>query len=727
MIYDNTFVGNNDWEQDFYAYGGTGTPGAGDGTPDVAQNIFWNDDGVNLPGIGHAVFNNSFRGFGDSLSYCAHSGSNATAECRNIHFYRNDIFESGDDCAEIDYAFRNISMYDNRCTNGMTAASLDNAYGGPFLIARNVFTNIGRSAYKFNGTVSGQFVYNNTLVITDTKDAHGWIQFNNGSVRSWGYRNNIYIYQNAEGLTYWNEATGHDPIDFTHNAWFPDSRFNWNNSGGSGNSLAEVFQNVDATSPVFSGQTQRHYQDTLTIEQPFNQPIVLGASYFSEFTGVPLPQLANGVSSANSGIAIANITDGFSGSAPDRGALISGRTVPNYGDRSSTGSPQPTVNLIATPSAINENETTQLSWSTTDATSCTASGGWSGARATSSSGETSPALTSDTQFTLTCLGLGGTASDSVTVTVIGGVTAPTVTLTASPSTISTGSASTLSWTVMNANSCTASGDTWTGSIAPSTGSDMVTPSMTTEYTLTCTGDGGDGSASATVTVQDTPMPPVVNLSTNATSISNGDSVTLTWAPQNAVFCQASGDWFGRKKESGDSEIVGPLTVNSTFTLTCSNSVGATDEETVSVTVTDPGNDTDSDGLPDDWEITYFGTLGLGPADDPDNDGVINSVELANGTNPSDSDSDNDGLSDGDEITYGTDPLDPDSDNDGHTDGAEVNAGSDPNDNTDTPGGDPIDDDDDSGGGSSSFWILLWLNGLLLIRRKNKLCTHSQRI
>jgi len=91
-------------------------------------------------------------------------------------------------------------------------------------------------------------------------------------------------------------------------------------------------------------------------------------------------------------------------------------------------------------------------------------------------------------------------------------------------------------------------------------------------------------------------------------------------------------------------------------------------------------DSDGDGLPDEWEATY----GLDPFDDgstdvsngadgdPDSDGLINLDEYQNNSDPNDADSDDDGLTDGDEVnTQGTDPLDEDSDGDGMPDGWEV--------------------------------------------------------
>jgi hypothetical protein len=77
--------------------------------------------------------------------------------------------------------------------------------------------------------------------------------------------------------------------------------------------------------------------------------------------------------------------------------------------------------------------------------------------------------------------------------------APTVALSASPTSLAAGSAATLTWNSTNASSCTASG-AWSGT-QPTSGS-VSTGALNTNstYSLTCTGPGGSASASATVTV-----------------------------------------------------------------------------------------------------------------------------------------------------------------------------------------------------------------------------------
>ena len=82
----------------------------------------------------------------------------------------------------------------------------------------------------------------------------------------------------------------------------------------------------------------------------------------------------------------------------------------------------PSITLSANPPALNdllpgESGTTQLTWSVTgNATSCTASGGWSGSKSTTGGSE-NVTLSSTTVYTLTCTGPGGSSNKSVTVTV----------------------------------------------------------------------------------------------------------------------------------------------------------------------------------------------------------------------------------------------------------------------------------------------------------------------
>jgi hypothetical protein len=74
------------------------------------------------------------------------------------------------------------------------------------------------------------------------------------------------------------------------------------------------------------------------------------------------------------------------------------------------------VTLSAAPTSIASGASSTLTWSSTNATSCTASGSWSGTLATSGTQSTG-ALTASQTYNLSCTGTGGTATQSVTVAV----------------------------------------------------------------------------------------------------------------------------------------------------------------------------------------------------------------------------------------------------------------------------------------------------------------------
>ena len=323
LAYDNTLIGNNTW------------------TPTLLNtNATWNDDGINVGGSGNCAFNNTLTGFGDAFAYASHAGGVAYSQAIGVHFYRNEVRNAGDDLVEVDYGQRNITFYDNRSHNSMTFVSLDPLLGGPFLAARNVAINVGRPPYKWNSQNSGQFVYNNTVIRTtgkawvdNTPTAEaGWIQHKNGAQRAYGYRNNILLYLGAGTQTLRLDNTGHDPVDFTHNAWYPNKTFSWL-AGGVFPTLVAAYAGLPATRSVFSALTKRHAQDVITVANPWTTTVTLGANYRTEVTETYTPQLAPGTTPKSTGVVIPNITDGFSGAAPDRGALIEGRAVPHYGDR----------------------------------------------------------------------------------------------------------------------------------------------------------------------------------------------------------------------------------------------------------------------------------------------------------------------------------------------------------------------------------------------------------
>ena len=339
LIYNNSVTGTNRWEADF-----------------LNDNRTWNDDGVNVPGLGNAVFNNTVTGFGDSFAYASHSGGSSETESRGVHFYRNEIRNSLDDLVEVDHGQRNLSFYDNRSRNSSNCGSLDPLYGGPYVYARNICINPARTTlHKWNAMNSGHFYYNNTFVISTTAasfnpDLAAWWQPNNGQQRSYGFRNNLTVYRGS-GILLWLDSRGHSPIDWTHNSWYPDEQIQWGDVYGS---LSSAQSGLSNSEPVFSGTNRRMENDNITVSNPWTLEVLLGPDSLTEVTQDYVPRLSASSSPKNSGAVIPNITDNFSGPFPDRGAIIDGRPITNWGDQGLIQGPPPRVpnapsNLDANP------------------------------------------------------------------------------------------------------------------------------------------------------------------------------------------------------------------------------------------------------------------------------------------------------------------------------------------------------------------------------------------
>jgi hypothetical protein len=245
----------------------------------------------------------------------------------------------------------------------------------------------------------------------------------------------------------------------------------------------------------------------------------------------------------------------------------------------------PAVQISANPTAVTSGQTSTLTWSSTNATSCTASGGWSGNKALSGTQQT-PAITATTNFVLTCTNADGSSSASTTVS-LQTPQAPTLTFSASPTSIAPGGNTTLTWSSTNATACTASGG-WSGAKATSGSQQVTNITATTTYTLVCTGAGGNSpTRNATVTVTSTPPPaPTVDLSAGAASVPVNGTTSLSWSSSNATSCTASGGWTGSKGTSG-TETTSALANTTTFTLTC-NGAGGTASDSVTVSVTPGG-------------------------------------------------------------------------------------------------------------------------------------------
>jgi len=155
--------------------------------------------------------------------------------------------------------------------------------------------------------------------------------------------------------------------------------------------------------------------------------------------------------------------------------------------------------------------------------------------------------------------------------------------TASPTTIASGSSSTLSWTTGGGSVTSVTIDNGVGS-KPANGSASVSPTTTTTYKLSAftTANSTPPSAQVIVTVGGAPAP-TATFSAAPTSISAGQSSTLTWTSSNATTVSID-NGVGSQPLNG-SIGVSPASTT-TYTLTATGA-GGTTTKTATVTVVQP--------------------------------------------------------------------------------------------------------------------------------------------
>ncbi len=249
-----------------------------------------------------------------------------------------------------------------------------------------------------------------------------------------------------------------------------------------------------------------------------------------------------------------------------------------------------TVTIAASSTSITAGSSTTLTVDATNALSVQITGSDGSSYKLPATGGTqtvSPATT--TTYTATATGADGNATATVTLTVSSASNPPpTVSITASSTSIVAGSSSILTVSATNATQVVITGsDGSTYTLQVTGGTQAVSPSSTTTYTAKATGAGGNVSASLTVTVTSNPAP-TVQISANPSAIMSGQSSTLTVTAVNATqvtIAASDGTTYPPLAATGGVQAVSP---SATTTYTA-NATGPGGSATATATVTVSAN------------------------------------------------------------------------------------------------------------------------------------------
>jgi hypothetical protein len=290
----------------------------------------WNHTGLVLAGESNSGWSNTISGHGDSMKATISSIPGVT---KGLHWFGNEVLHGADDAFELDDALGWVVAERNTSRNTTTAGSADRIFAGPVYIVENVAINCARHPWKFTDTSQGIRRHNNTVMQTEKKTGHlsGMTISSSGTLHAYRDKNNVTLYGGAGTQMIAVNATLVDGFSISHNAYsHPSKSFQW---GGAGRTqYASLTAALAASDARYAGSVSCG-------AAPFANPITLGATFATEYTGHVDVTLAGGNAAKNAGLAIDGWTDGFSGSMPDMGAHIAGVARGQVGASWALGSP----------------------------------------------------------------------------------------------------------------------------------------------------------------------------------------------------------------------------------------------------------------------------------------------------------------------------------------------------------------------------------------------------
>ncbi|MFI5377795.1 MAG: right-handed parallel beta-helix repeat-containing protein [Tepidisphaerales bacterium] len=270
--------------------------------------------GVWLTGTGHVIAYNRVHHFKDGIDV------SPSQRCDSTDIHNNDISQVFDDGSELDGSYRNVRFFHNRITDCLCGISFQPIYGGPAYAFRNVVYNIRNEPLKLHNSPSGAVIFHNTFV----KKGPPLLVSTSAPVSNCWTRNNLFIGTTGRAVNFDCPMIGCD-FDYDGFGGFnpaPDEPFvKFNRRYASADEIhrkGDVYGHLVLLDPakVFRSGL-RAPDDELAIHD--------GAKL--DFT------LSRQGEAIDAGEVPSGLNDGFSGKAPDLGALESGAAAPHYGPR----------------------------------------------------------------------------------------------------------------------------------------------------------------------------------------------------------------------------------------------------------------------------------------------------------------------------------------------------------------------------------------------------------
>ena len=256
----------------------------------------------------------------------------------SIDIYNNYITNAHDNSIEMDGSMHNIRVMRNMLINSAShPMSTQPSTGGPIYFIRNIVYHAPGGSTRLTAGSPGVFFYNNT-VLTET---------NGAASANVHWRNNLMLGQNAQAAIF-SVNTNTNDSSSDYNGFRPNpsqESFQWNSPPASvralpadGTGSAKVETRKFPTLDAYARATGQDQHSVLVDYEIFMKVARLDAKDLATVQRLYKAEdsdfrLRPGSAAVDRGLVLPTITDGFTGSAPDLGALEVGQTMPVYGPR----------------------------------------------------------------------------------------------------------------------------------------------------------------------------------------------------------------------------------------------------------------------------------------------------------------------------------------------------------------------------------------------------------
>jgi hypothetical protein len=256
-----------------------------------------------------------------------------------IDIYGNYITNAHDNSIEVDGSMHNIRIMRNMLINSAShPMSTQPSVGGPIYFIRNIAYHAPGGSTRLTAGSPGVFFYHNT-VLTETSA---------GAAANVHWRNNLMLPSNAAApILSVNTYTNYSSSDYNGFGLKAGAQpaFQWNSPpwpvaivDGKGATAESLTQRKYATFEEYVRDTKQDQHSVLVDYDVFVNVPRLDAKDLRTvqrlYKAADIDfRLKPGSAAVDRGVALPNVTDGFTGQAPDLGALEIGQPAPIYGPR----------------------------------------------------------------------------------------------------------------------------------------------------------------------------------------------------------------------------------------------------------------------------------------------------------------------------------------------------------------------------------------------------------